>query len=341
MIEHFLKQTAEVLIPKRLHLYAQSKPVGHPHFIVIDELPAIVKKISKAPEYLDTILKEGRKVGVYLISAAQDFLVKTIGGTGAVRDCYRTAYYVGGDDRTAKVLLDATPPQEGLGKGVVYLRNASARAVKKAQLAYVPFMDNESLYELLGPSTYVPEDGGDEHGVDLMPGTRQREASSQIQALRRLPYAQYLKTEHWQKQRKGALARARGHCQVCRAQRVQLEVHHNTYERLGCEQEDDLLVLCDGCHALFSEGGRLAGESRRTEEVEIEEAVEPTIMPNIPEEGSKAEDIDIDVLVAVWNGGGNSVLKLMRIFKFTNHQAQKARKRIMEQAGKHIDEAFD
>ena len=168
VIEHFLKQTAEVLIPKRLDLFAHSKPVGKPHFIVLDELPAIVKKNKKTPEYLDTILKEGRKTNVYLISAAQDYLVDTIGGTGAVRDCYRTAYYVGGDDRTAKVLLDMVPSQDGLGRGVVYLRNATTPAVKKAQLAYVPFTDNESLYTLLGPSTYVADDNADTSGVDLV-----------------------------------------------------------------------------------------------------------------------------------------------------------------------------
>jgi hypothetical protein len=172
IIEHFLKQTAEVLIPQRLNLYAQSKPVGRPHFIVIDELPAIVKKNPNTPDYLDTILKEGRKVGVYLISAAQDYLVQTIGGSGAVRDCYRTAYYVGGDDRTAKVLLDMVPSQDGLGKGVVYLRNATAPSVKKAQLAYVPFTDNEALYTLLGPSTYTPDDDVDTSGVDLVQGNQ-------------------------------------------------------------------------------------------------------------------------------------------------------------------------
>jgi hypothetical protein len=30
-----------------------------------------------------------------------------------------------------------------------------------------------------------------------------------------------------------------------------LEVHHLTYERLGWEQPDDLLVLCERCHAVL------------------------------------------------------------------------------------------
>lgn len=32
---------------------------------------------------------------------------------------------------------------------------------------------------------------------------------------------------------------------------TRLEVHHLTYERLGCEAPDDLLVLCGRCHATF------------------------------------------------------------------------------------------
>jgi hypothetical protein len=104
-IEYYLNYLANKTIPRRLNLYAESKPVGRPIFVVIDELPAIVKRLKTVPGYLDTILKEGRKVGVYLISAAQDFLVDTIGGTGAVRDCYRTAYSVGGDDTTTSKLL--------------------------------------------------------------------------------------------------------------------------------------------------------------------------------------------------------------------------------------------
>src|SRR5947208_6324369 len=108
VIEYYLKQVATVLLPKRLERYAHSQPTGKPYFIVIDELPAIVDNIPEAPKYLAKILREGRKVGIYLVTAAQDFLVKTIApqGGGAIRECYRTAFYVGGDSTTAKILLD-------------------------------------------------------------------------------------------------------------------------------------------------------------------------------------------------------------------------------------------
>lgn len=123
---------------------------------MIDELPSIVSQLPNVPDYLAKILREGRKVGIYLVTAAQDFLVKTISPQdgGAIRKCYRTAIYVGGDPTTAKTLLDIPVnqiPENSLGKGTVMIRNLS---IKQAKLAHVPYVDNESLYMLLGPSTY-------------------------------------------------------------------------------------------------------------------------------------------------------------------------------------------
>jgi transposase-like protein len=160
VIEFYLKQIAEDLLPKRLEQYAHSKPLGKPYFLAIEELPAIVAQIKQAPEYLAKILREGRKVGIFLVTVAQDFLVSTIapGGGGAVRDCYRTAYYVGGDGTTAKVLLDVPVrvlPESELGRGTVLLRSSRVALVKQARLARVPYVDNQALYRLLGPSTYV------------------------------------------------------------------------------------------------------------------------------------------------------------------------------------------
>lgn len=68
-----------------------------------------------------------------------------------------------------------------------------------------------------------------------------------ILALRRLPYAEYLKTAHWQRVRGLALEQAGHMCDLC-ARDKQLEVHHRTYERLGFERQSDLIVLCHDCH---------------------------------------------------------------------------------------------
>lgn len=72
-----------------------------------------------------------------------------------------------------------------------------------------------------------------------------------------LPYTEYLKTEYWQFRRKRALILGDHKCRVCGAKDARLEVHHNTYERLGREEDTDLVVLCRGCHTLFHDNGEL------------------------------------------------------------------------------------
>lgn len=70
-------------------------------------------------------------------------------------------------------------------------------------------------------------------------------------------YSEYLRTDHWQSQRKAALKRAEFRCQVCNSGDKQLDVHHRTYERLGVEIPADLIVLCNDCHTLFHKNSKL------------------------------------------------------------------------------------
>ncbi len=78
-----------------------------------------------------------------------------------------------------------------------------------------------------------------------------------VDDLRALPYEEYLKTDHWQTLRSQALSHAGYRCQVCNFP-DRLHVHHRTYARRGCERLEDLTVLCDGCHKLFHQRGKLA-----------------------------------------------------------------------------------
>lgn len=65
---------------------------------------------------------------------------------------------------------------------------------------------------------------------------------------RRRDYYAYLKSPEWQVCRRMMLDHARHRCQLCNGTR-HLQVHHRTYERLGREHFQDLIVLCDACHA--------------------------------------------------------------------------------------------
>ncbi len=60
-------------------------------------------------------------------------------------------------------------------------------------------------------------------------------------------YDEYLLSAHWIKTRRRAIGLAGGRCAWCPSRR-RLNVHHLTYRRIGCERDDDLLVLCRCCH---------------------------------------------------------------------------------------------
>jgi predicted RNA-binding Zn-ribbon protein involved in translation (DUF1610 family) len=65
--------------------------------------------------------------------------------------------------------------------------------------------------------------------------------------LRQKKYQEYLKSPHWIETRNSMIERAGRKCQLC-GYTGWLDVHHNTYERLGEEWVSDLIVLCRGCH---------------------------------------------------------------------------------------------
>ena len=73
-----------------------------------------------------------------------------------------------------------------------------------------------------------------------------------------MPYAEYLRTPEWRRERNRVLRRARFKCERCPSRRF-LSVHHRTYERLGCERDTDLVVLCATCH----EGAEVATLERK------------------------------------------------------------------------------
>lgn len=74
--------------------------------------------------------------------------------------------------------------------------------------------------------------------------------SMRLVILRVMPYALYLRTEHWRETSRQAKQRAAGRCQLCNRE-GRLETHHRTYANRGAEEAIDLLVLCDKCHEKF------------------------------------------------------------------------------------------
>jgi 5-methylcytosine-specific restriction endonuclease McrA len=60
-------------------------------------------------------------------------------------------------------------------------------------------------------------------------------------------YSNYLRSDHWRGLRDAKLLDANDRCERCK-RKSNLQVHHKTYERFGCEKLSDLLVLCESCH---------------------------------------------------------------------------------------------
>jgi hypothetical protein len=74
-------------------------------------------------------------------------------------------------------------------------------------------------------------------------------------------YRDHLASNYWHALRHGILWRADNRCERCGAG-GRLDVHHFTYERLGCENLWDVAALCRDCHAL-ADAARVETERRR------------------------------------------------------------------------------
>lgn len=374
VIEHYLSYIAKTLIPTRLEKRAQSLPLGKPYFVIIDELPSIVREVKEVPDYMRLILEEGRKVGVFLISAAQDFLVKSISpesGGGSIRDCYRTVYYVGGDATTASTMLKI-PAKEvkdnELGEGVVMMRGTSPE-VKAPVKVLVPYVDNDAIYRLLGPSTYnanqslydmqdnlpSPASIGDIEMSRAVGGiadaigkaarrTEEKAQSRQVntddlesgipEQVAHQPYRASAENTYRQK--------TTGMEQITpnRSMQLRLVKAKDLYEQ-GVKSSEHLAQAM-GINAregslLFKtlrENG-LIEDTRKTQAMEpLPEVPEtPVVTPIIKDKGTRADDIDINLAITAWNNGWNSVEKLQNGFGITNYQAQRLRERILKQAG--------
>ncbi len=76
--------------------------------------------------------------------------------------------------------------------------------------------------------------------------------AEQEEAKTRIPdYSAYLSSDVWKAKSRAAKERAGYRCGLCYCKDTELHTHHRTYERLGMENDADLIVLCCVCHAKF------------------------------------------------------------------------------------------
>ncbi len=84
----------------------------------------------------------------------------------------------------------------------------------------------------------------------------QEQRKARLEELHTMPYREYLFTPEWQERRRRILERDEYRCQICNSPH-RLNVHHRDYSRRGYENDTDLVTLCQGCHQVFHENGRL------------------------------------------------------------------------------------
>lgn len=76
-------------------------------------------------------------------------------------------------------------------------------------------------------------------------------------------YLDYLNSDLWKQRRMALLEKAEFKCRAC-GENDCLEVHHLTYERLGNEDPNDLVVLCKSHHWMADKERQDPGYIERT-----------------------------------------------------------------------------
>lgn len=66
-----------------------------------------------------------------------------------------------------------------------------------------------------------------------------------------LDYSTYLRTKHWMRFKEEALKNTSYKCQACNINTTDLSVYHKSTNNLGRETFDDIIILCENCHANF------------------------------------------------------------------------------------------
>jgi hypothetical protein len=87
--------------------------------------------------------------------------------------------------------------------------------------------------------------------------TRKRVKREATRTLKKLPYEDYLRSDHWTAL-KEEIRRVFKTCVICNS-KSNLNVHHRSYKHRGNPNKEirDLILLCAECHNLFHTHGKL------------------------------------------------------------------------------------
>lgn len=147
-------------LEQRLERRQAGQRLGAPLFLYLDEWHIINADVKDADVMVGRLARSGRGLGIFLLTAAHDFLVKS--GTGDAREQYRTTFYLGGDLKTGSVLLDlpqreVSQAEQQLATGMALLRSLATRPARPVR---VPYASNAGITRLLTNDAPTMEGGG-------------------------------------------------------------------------------------------------------------------------------------------------------------------------------------
>jgi hypothetical protein len=171
----------------------------------------------------------GRKARLAVLDA-----VKALGGEAMRRSILERAILEGGfTDRE----LAARPPERAREKHETFVHYRLSWALTNLKGEGLLENPKWSLWRLAGAASQEP--------AQLL---AERVSQERLIELRAMPAPLYRRTPEWRRTRAAALERAGHRCSLDRTHTDRLEVHHNTYDRVGAELASDLVVLCHSCH---------------------------------------------------------------------------------------------
>lgn len=156
-IKTMVEWAALTEVPRRLKLYHAGIHTYKTLYIFLEEFLYLVKLYPEIAEWVETLIIVGRSLGIKIFTVAQNFLARDTKLSGAMRENFETAYYLGGDDHSGAVILDMSKKELVqfistnnlvLGKGLAMMRNNTV--APQARLVRTGWASNDALYYLMG-----------------------------------------------------------------------------------------------------------------------------------------------------------------------------------------------
>lgn len=156
-IKQMVEWAALTEVPRRLKLYHAGIHTYETLYIFLEEFLYLVKLYPEIAEWVETLIIVGRSLGIKIFTVAQNFLARDTKLSGAMRENFETAYYLGGDDHSGAVILDMSKKDLMqflntnnlvLGKGLAMMRNNTV--APQARLVRTGWASNDALYYLMG-----------------------------------------------------------------------------------------------------------------------------------------------------------------------------------------------